>query len=85
MISEFLLYDVKWVPCYHGITHPQDVDGGDSLQIWLADNIQSKQLCTGNKGWPSSLCSDEDIIARIKKKKLFSHNYHPYGNQNKLL
>jgi hypothetical protein len=29
--------------------------------------------------------SDTDIIARIKKQTLFSHNYHPYGYQNKFL
>jgi hypothetical protein len=47
---------VKWVLCYHGVAHPQVVDGGDSLQIWrVAVNILNKQSWTGNKGWPSSL------------------------------
>jgi hypothetical protein len=34
---------VKWVPCHHGMAHPQVVDRGDSLQIWrVAANILNK-------------------------------------------
>jgi hypothetical protein len=36
---------VKWVPCHHGMVHPQVADGGDVLQIWrVAANILNKQL-----------------------------------------
>jgi hypothetical protein len=27
----FILSRVGWVPCYHGMAHPQVADGGDSL------------------------------------------------------
>jgi hypothetical protein len=34
---------VRWVPCYHGMAHPQFVDGGDALQVWrVASNILNK-------------------------------------------
>jgi hypothetical protein len=24
---------VRWVPCHHGMAHPQVADGGDALQV----------------------------------------------------
>jgi hypothetical protein len=46
----------KWVPCHHGMAHPQVADGGEGLQIWrVAANILNKQSQTADKGWPSSL------------------------------
>jgi hypothetical protein len=45
-----------WVPCHHGMVHPQVADGGDGLQIWkVAVNILNKQSRTADKGWSSSL------------------------------
>jgi hypothetical protein len=43
-------YHVKWVPCHHGMAHPQVADGGDALQIWrVAAIILNNQLRT--VGW----------------------------------
>jgi hypothetical protein len=45
-----------WVPCHHGMAHPQVVDGGEALQIWReAANILNKQSRTDDNGWTSSL------------------------------
>jgi hypothetical protein len=42
---------VRWVPCHHGMSRPEVVDGGDSLQIWrVAANILNKQSRTASKG-----------------------------------
>jgi hypothetical protein len=44
-------YHVRWVPCHHGMVHPQVADGGDSLQSWrVAANILNKQSWTADKG-----------------------------------
>jgi hypothetical protein len=33
----------RWVPCHHGMVHPQVADGGDSLQFWrVAANMLNK-------------------------------------------
>jgi hypothetical protein len=46
---------VKWVCCHHGMAHPQVVDAGAHLQIWMvAGNILNKQLRTSDNGWSSS-------------------------------
>jgi hypothetical protein len=46
---------VRWVPCHHGMAHPQVADG-EGLQIWReAANILNKQSQTADKGWSSSL------------------------------
>jgi hypothetical protein len=43
---------VKWVPCNHGMAHPQAVNGGDSLQIRrAAANIVNKQSQIASKRW----------------------------------
>jgi hypothetical protein len=43
------LLHVKWVPCHHGMAHPQVADGGDGLQIWrVAVNILNKLLRTAD-------------------------------------
>jgi hypothetical protein len=35
---------VRWVPCHHGIAHPQVAEGGDGFQIWkIAMNILNKE------------------------------------------
>jgi hypothetical protein len=42
---------VKWVPCYHGMLHPQVANRGDGLQIWrVAANILNKQPTGGGPG-----------------------------------
>jgi hypothetical protein len=47
---------IKWVPCHHGMVHPQVVDGGESLQIRsIGVNILNKKLQTADKEWSSSL------------------------------
>jgi hypothetical protein len=47
---------VRWVPCHHGMVHPQVADGGDTFQVWrVAANILNKQSRTSDKGWSSSL------------------------------
>jgi hypothetical protein len=47
---------VRWVPCHHGMAHPQVADGGNGLQIWrVAAIILNKQSRTADKGWSSSL------------------------------
>jgi hypothetical protein len=51
-----MFYHVRWVPCHHGMAHPQVADGGDALQVWReAANILNKQSRTADKGWSSSL------------------------------
>jgi hypothetical protein len=38
-------YYVRWVPGHHGMSRPQDVDGGDGLQVWrVAASILSFTL-----------------------------------------
>jgi hypothetical protein len=50
-----IIAHVKWVPCHHGMVHPQVADGGDSLQIWrLAANILNKQSWAADRWWSSS-------------------------------
>jgi hypothetical protein len=50
-----ILSHVKWVPCHHGMAHPQVADGY-GLQIWkVAANILNKQSRTADKGWSYSL------------------------------
>jgi hypothetical protein len=47
---------VRWVPCHHGMAHPQVADGGDAPQFWRVPvNILNKQSRTADKGWSSSL------------------------------
>jgi hypothetical protein len=39
---------VKWIPCHHGMVHPQ-VMAGDSPQIWwVAANIYNNQMRTAD-------------------------------------
>jgi hypothetical protein len=48
------MYDVKLVPCQHGLVGPQVVDRGDGLWIWrVAANILNKQSQTALQcgGW----------------------------------
>jgi hypothetical protein len=53
--SNIFTVHVRWVPCHHGMTHPQVVDGEESLPMWRADtNILNKPSRTANKEWPSS-------------------------------
>jgi hypothetical protein len=44
---------LRWIPCQHGMSHPQVADGGDGLQR-VAANIMNKQSLTADKGWSSS-------------------------------
>jgi hypothetical protein len=54
---------IKWVPCQHGMVHPQVADRGDGLQIWrVAANILNKQSQIANRG-PSSL-----RVRRVEKR-----------------
>jgi hypothetical protein len=47
---------VRWVPCHHGMAHPQVADGRDALQFGReAANILNKQSWIADKGWCSSL------------------------------
>jgi hypothetical protein len=49
---QFIIH-IKWVPCHHGMVHPQVGDGGYDLQIWWAGaNIFNKQSLTANRGGP---------------------------------
>jgi len=49
-------YHVLWVPCHHGMVHPQVANGGERLQIQrVAVNILNKQSWAADKGWSSSL------------------------------
>jgi hypothetical protein len=51
-----VLSHVRWVPCHHGMAHPQVGDGGDDLQIWrVAANILNTQSQADDKGWSYSL------------------------------
>jgi hypothetical protein len=44
---------VRWVPCHHGMAHPQVADGGDSLQFWkVAVNILNKSRGQPTRGGP---------------------------------
>jgi hypothetical protein len=48
--------NVRWVPCHHGMAHPQVADAGDALHLWrVAANILNKQSRTADKEWSSSL------------------------------
>jgi hypothetical protein len=52
----FILHNVRWVPCHHGMGRPQVADGGYVLQVWtVAANILNKQSRTADNGWSSSL------------------------------
>jgi hypothetical protein len=45
---------VMWVPCHHGMVHPQVADG-HGPHIWrVAANILNKQSRIADKGWSSS-------------------------------
>jgi hypothetical protein len=33
MTDYLYVIHVRWVPCHHGMAHPQVADGGDGLQI----------------------------------------------------
>jgi hypothetical protein len=53
---QFNALHFKWIPCHHGMVHPQVMDGGDGLQIWrVAANMLNKQSWAANKGWFSRL------------------------------
>jgi hypothetical protein len=55
VVSPRKFFKKVWVPCHHGMAHPQVADRGDSLQILrVAVNILNKQSWTANKGWSSS-------------------------------
>jgi hypothetical protein len=46
ILSPFILLGphVMWVPCHHGMAHPQFADGEDGLQLWRVDaNKLNKQ------------------------------------------
>jgi hypothetical protein len=34
LLHAFYEIYVRWVPCHHGMAHPQVADGGDPLQFW---------------------------------------------------
>jgi hypothetical protein len=58
MLSPFILLGshVMWVPCHHGMAHPQFADGEDGLQLWsVAANKFNKQPQTADKECASSL------------------------------
>jgi hypothetical protein len=40
---------VRWVPCNHGMAHPQVADGGDALQFWRA----AANILTSSRGQPT--------------------------------
>jgi hypothetical protein len=40
-----------WVPCHHGMVHPQFADGEDGLHLW---KIAANKLNTGDKECASS-------------------------------
>jgi hypothetical protein len=44
----------KWVPCHHGMAHPQFADA-EVLQIWINSKIISNGPRTADKRWSSSL------------------------------
>jgi hypothetical protein len=45
-----------WVTCHNGMARPQNVDGGDDLQIWrTAEKVLNVLFPTSDKGRPSSL------------------------------
>jgi hypothetical protein len=58
----FLLLHVRWVPCHHGMAHPQVVDGGDGLQIRriAADKGLSSSFGVGHGANSSSLITKDD-------------------------
>jgi hypothetical protein len=46
----------RWVPCHHGMAHPQVADGREGLQLWrVVWNILNKQSRKADKGWSPSL------------------------------
>jgi hypothetical protein len=48
-----ILFYVKWVPCHHGMPHPQVAARGDRLQIWrVPANILNKQSRIADGGGP---------------------------------
>lgn len=45
-----------WVPCYHGVAHPQVAGGGNGLMVRrVAASILNKQSLISEKGWFYSL------------------------------
>jgi hypothetical protein len=58
ILSPFILLGphVMWVPCHHGMAHPQFADGEDGLQLWrVAADKLNKQPQTVDKECASSL------------------------------
>jgi hypothetical protein len=66
---------VKWVPYYHGMTHPQVTDGGDDLQVWrVPANIMNKQSRTADKKWSSCLEVRCGVTTPRRKKIILLRN-----------
>jgi hypothetical protein len=65
ILSPFGLH-VMWVPCHHGMVHPQFADGEDGLQLWrVAANKLNKQPQTADKESASSLevgCGSNNLL-----------------------